>query len=79
MRPLRYSINVTLDGCCDHQGMAPDEAMHRHAAEGTFALLAGLMASAHGRRVVPVCRRWERLPFPGCHGQIAALTVALAG
>ncbi|MBA3468768.1 MAG: dihydrofolate reductase family protein [Herpetosiphonaceae bacterium] len=34
MRPLRYSINVTLDGCCDHQGMAPDEAMHRHAAEG---------------------------------------------
>ncbi len=19
MRPLRYSINVTLDGCCDHR------------------------------------------------------------
>ncbi len=34
MRPLRYSINVTLDGCCDHQGMTPDEEMHRHAAEG---------------------------------------------
>ena len=24
MRPLRYSINVTLDGCCDHQVMIPD-------------------------------------------------------
>ena len=34
MRPLRYSINVTLDGCCDHQAMIPDEEMHRHAAEG---------------------------------------------
>jgi hypothetical protein len=26
MRPLRYSINVTLDGCCDHREMVPDEA-----------------------------------------------------
>ncbi len=33
MRPLRYSINVTLDGCCDHRGIAPDEDLHRHAAE----------------------------------------------
>lgn len=33
MRPLRYSINVTLDGCCDHQGIVPDEEMHRRAAE----------------------------------------------
>ncbi|HVZ38121.1 MAG TPA: dihydrofolate reductase family protein [Candidatus Kapabacteria bacterium] len=32
MRPLRYSINVTLDGCCDHRVMVPDEEMHRHAA-----------------------------------------------
>ncbi len=34
MRPVRYSINVTLDGCCDHQLMVPDEELHRHAAEG---------------------------------------------
>jgi dihydrofolate reductase len=34
MRPLRYSINVTLDGCCDHRGIVPDEEMHRHATEG---------------------------------------------
>src|ERR1700685_461394 len=33
MRPLRYSINVTLDGCCDHRAMFPDEEMHRHAIE----------------------------------------------
>jgi dihydrofolate reductase len=33
MRPLRYSINVTLDGCCDHRAMFADEELHRHAAE----------------------------------------------
>ncbi|MFO0947290.1 MAG: dihydrofolate reductase family protein [Planctomycetota bacterium] len=33
MRPLRYSINVTLDGCCDHQAILPDEELHRHAVE----------------------------------------------
>ena len=33
MRPLRYSINVTLDGCCDHQAIPADEALHHHAAE----------------------------------------------
>ena len=22
MRPLRYSVNVTLDGCCDHRALA---------------------------------------------------------
>jgi dihydrofolate reductase len=33
MRPLRYSINVTLDGCVDHRVMIADEDLHRHAAE----------------------------------------------
>jgi len=33
MRPVRYSINVTLDGCCDHRAITPDEEMHRHHAE----------------------------------------------
>jgi dihydrofolate reductase len=33
MRPLRYSINVTLDGCCDHQAITPDADIHRHATE----------------------------------------------
>ena len=34
MQPLLYSINVTLDGCCDHRVMAADEEIHRHAMQG---------------------------------------------
>ena len=44
MRPLRYSINVTLDGCCDHRVMIADEDLHRHAVENLVqadALLFG--------------------------------------
>jgi dihydrofolate reductase len=44
MRPLRYSINVTLDGCCDHRAVLADEELHRHAAENlerADALLLG--------------------------------------
>ena len=44
MRPLRYSINVTLDGCCDHREGIADEELHRyHAAnlERADALLFG--------------------------------------
>ena len=44
MRPLRYSINVTLDGCCDHRVGPPDEELHRHFAdelERADALLFG--------------------------------------
>jgi dihydrofolate reductase len=33
MRPLRYSINITLDGCCDHRAGSTDEALHRYWAE----------------------------------------------
>src|ERR1700740_467623 len=33
MRPLRYSINVTLDGCCDHRAIAPDEDLFHNAIE----------------------------------------------
>ena len=33
MRPLRYSINITLDGCCDHRAGIADEHIHRHAME----------------------------------------------
>lgn len=44
MRPLRYSINVTLDGCCDHRAIIPDEDLHHHAIdnlEQADALLFG--------------------------------------
>lgn len=33
MQRLRYSINVTLDGCCDHRAVVADEELHRRAAE----------------------------------------------
>ncbi|HZQ45013.1 MAG TPA: dihydrofolate reductase family protein [Acidobacteriaceae bacterium] len=33
MRVLRYGINVTLDGCCDHRAIVPDEELHRYWAE----------------------------------------------
>jgi dihydrofolate reductase len=33
MRPLRYSINVTLDGCVDHRVGVTDEELHRYWAE----------------------------------------------
>jgi dihydrofolate reductase len=33
MRPLRYSINITLDGCCDHRVGITDEELHRYWAE----------------------------------------------
>jgi dihydrofolate reductase len=44
MRPLRYSINVTLDGCCDHREMLADDELHRRAVdtlERADALLFG--------------------------------------
>jgi dihydrofolate reductase len=33
MRPLRFSVNVTLDGCYDHRVGIADEDLHRHAME----------------------------------------------
>lgn len=33
VRPLRYSINVTVDGCVDHRAGTPDPQLHRHAAQ----------------------------------------------
>jgi hypothetical protein len=33
VRPLRYSINVTLDGCYDHRVGIADEDLHRHAMD----------------------------------------------
>ena len=44
MQLLRYSVNVTLDGCCDHRAVVPDEDLHRHAVENLVqadALLFG--------------------------------------
>ena len=31
--PLRYSVNETLDGYCDHCAMSGDKEFDRHAAQ----------------------------------------------
>ncbi|TNC52110.1 deaminase [Rubellimicrobium rubrum] len=64
MQPLRYSINVTLDGCCDHRAIVPDEEMHRHSS----AIIARADAIILGRVTYgmmeeawrPVARTGER-------------------
>ncbi len=33
MRPIRYFINVTLDGCCDHREAFVDEDLFQNAIE----------------------------------------------
>jgi hypothetical protein len=66
MRPLRYSINVTLDGCCDHRAIVPDENLRRHAVENlnrADALLFGQvtyeMMEAAFRPAWTVAMRYE--------------------
>jgi hypothetical protein len=63
MRPLRYSINLTLDGCCDHRAIVPNEEIHRHAAaniEQADALLFGRVTyglmEARGDRSAPLMK-----------------------
>jgi len=60
MRPLRYSINVTLDGCCDHRVMIPDEDVFRHAVEN----LAQADALLFGRVTYEMMEAGWRRPAP---------------
>ena len=60
MRPLRYSINVTLDGCCDHREMFADEDLHRHAVEN-IQRADGLL---FGRVTYEMMESAWRLPAP---------------
>ena len=32
MRKLIYTINITIDGCCDHTKMVPDKEMFGYCA-----------------------------------------------
>jgi dihydrofolate reductase len=62
MRPLRYSINVTLDGCCDHRaGIPPDEDLFRNAVEN----LAWADAILFGRVTYEMMEAAWRLPATG--------------
>lgn len=60
MRPLRYSINVTLDWCCDHRAIIPDEDLHRHATEN----LEWADALLSGRVIYQMMEAGWRLPVP---------------
>jgi dihydrofolate reductase len=61
MRPLRYSINVTLDGCVDHRAGTTDEEMHRYWAES----LARADALLFGRVTYEMMEAAWRLPATG--------------
>lgn len=59
-RPLRYSINVTVDGCCDHRAMIADEDIHRHASE----ILSQADALLFGRVTYEMMEAGWRQPVP---------------
>jgi dihydrofolate reductase len=61
MRPLRYSINVTLDGCCDHRAGSTDEELHRYWAEN----LAQADALLFGRVTYEMMEAAWRTPASG--------------
>jgi dihydrofolate reductase len=75
MRPLRYSINVTLDGCCHHEaGLPPDEESMQYwtaQMQRVDALLFGrvtyeMMESAWRKPAVGTWPEWMvdwQIPF----------------
>lgn len=60
MRPLRYSINVTLDGCCDHRVGVPDEELHQYSA----AIFDRADAAIFGRVIYTMMEEAWRPPTP---------------
>ncbi len=61
MQPIRYAINVTLDGCVDHRAGSTDEELHRFWAEK----LAGADALLFGRVTYEMMRAAWRWPASG--------------
>lgn len=61
MRPLRYSINITLDGCASHEAGVSDEELHRYWAES----LAQADTLLFGRVTYQMMEGAWRLPGPG--------------
>jgi dihydrofolate reductase len=56
MRPLRYSINVTLDGCYDHNAGVPDQETHQYATETIAAADAVLFGRVTYQMMVDAFR-----------------------
>lgn len=65
MRPLRYSINVSLDGCVDHASAAftPDAEVHQHAADW----MARCDVALFGRVTYQLMEAWR----PNERGELA--------
>jgi dihydrofolate reductase len=61
MQPLRYAINITLDGCVDHQAGSTDDELHRFWAE-KLAEADGLL---FGRVTYEMMQAAWRLPSSG--------------
>lgn len=59
-RPLHYAINLTLDGCGDHEAGVPDEETHQHAADGVAK--SDLL---FGRKTYELMEFWRPLAVPG--------------
>lgn len=60
VRPLHYSINITLDGCGSHEVGVPDESTHRHAGEAVRN--SDLL---FGRTTYELMEFWRPLAKPG--------------
>jgi dihydrofolate reductase len=61
MQPLHYAINITLDGCVDHQAGSTDDELHRFWAE-KLAAADGLL---FGRVTYEMMQAAWRLPATG--------------
>ena len=61
MRPLRHSINIRLDGCCDHRTIPTDEDLHRYWPEN----LAQADALLFGRVTYEMMEAAWRTPATG--------------
>src|SRR5262252_4713220 len=87
MRPLRYSINVTIDGCCDHRAILPDEELHRYHADNIAqadALLLGrvtyeMMEAAWRPSAAGGCDRRFGRHYPAAERDIFDLLAAGRG
>jgi dihydrofolate reductase len=55
MRPLHYSIQVTLDGCVDHRVGVPDAEVHLHATQS----IASADALIFGRTTYELMAFWR--------------------
>jgi dihydrofolate reductase len=61
MGALRYSINITVDGCCDHRAMSGGQEMHEYSAE----IFGRVDALLFGRVVYQMMEEAWRLPASG--------------